>query len=318
MKLTWASQLVLLIACSVSVAQTNLQQQLNSILAFEKQNRFAEAIAIGQPLIDSHALQGEVLGRTLTLLGLAYVQEDRFRDGQTAFEQAIHIFENKPEYVLDYAAALHGFGELYQNMGQLDIACRLDERALRAYRQGGDHQSTVRVLSNLAGLLIGQNHLSEGRKYLKQADEESKTAAGLDEDDLATISAMQGWAALLQHNNAGAASYYQHSVELWKQRHGENHLLTGWGYILLGRAHVETGDKGKALDEMREGLRILALTAGAHSPKYFSAQLSYAYVLALNGFHEEAAKNKAEAEKGMKAYYQGRCANCTISAVALK
>ncbi len=318
MRQAWKSQLLLLLACSASLAQTSAYQQVNKVFALEQQGRYASAIALGQPLVDSKQISGVALGRTYTLLGMAYTQEDKLREAQNAFEQSVRFFQDKPEYKEDYAAALHSMAALYQTLGQLDIATRLDTKALHVYEQGSDHATIARVSSNLAGLAISQNQIGIGKKYLKKVTEESKLTNSLDNDDLATVSAMQGWLAVLHHDTSLAISNYQHALDLWKNAHGEDHLLTGWGYVLVGIALADSPDKSKALEAIRSGITILEHTVGRQNPKYFAAQVAYSYVLDANGFHAEAVKVKTAADQAMKSFYSYECASCTISVTALQ
>lgn len=305
-------------ACSASLAQQSLNKQVNQVFTLEQQGHFSDAIGMARQLIDSHALSGVALGRTCTLLGMAYIQEDRLSEAQNSLEQAIHIFEDRSEYKEDYAAALHSLSDVYQNLGQLQIASRLAMRSLDLYRQTSDHGIIARVSSNIAGIAISQNRIKEGKKYLQEALRESKLATDLDNDDYATIFAIQGWLAVLHHDTNAALSYYQQALELWKHTHGEDHLLTGWGHVLVGRSLADTQDKGKGLEEMRSGLSILDRTVGHRNPKYFAAQLAYSYVLDANGLHKEAVQAKAEAQQGIKEFYRDKCAGCLVSAIALQ
>lgn len=318
MRHAWKHQLIWLFACSASFAQTSAYQQVNQVFSLEQQGRFASAIALGQPLIDSQKLTGVALGRAYTLLGMAYIQEDKPREAQNAFEKSILIFENKPDYKEDYAAALHSMGALYQSLGQQETAIHLETKALNIYEQISDHATIARVSTNLAGLSISRKQMGAGKKYLQKAIEESKLTDSLDSDDFATLSAIQGWIAILQHDASTAVANYQRSLDLWKHTHGEDHLLTGWGYVLVGRALADTTDKGKALDSVRSGLEILDHTVGRQNPKYFAAQIAYSYVLEVNGFHSEAAQVKTAANQALKNFYRDTCATCTVSITALQ
>ncbi len=318
MRYIWISNLILLFLCSASLAQTDPYQQINEIFTLGQQGQFNRAIAVAEPLIASRILTGATLGKTWALLGTAYVQESEFRKGQNAFEQAARLFEGKPECREDYAAVLDSLADLYIGLGQKEVAVRLETKAFEQYKLTNDHASLMKTSSSVAGLLISLNKISEGKKYLQKAVEESKSTDSADEDNLATLSAMQGQLAAMQHEAASAVSNYQRALDLWKHRHGEDHAFTGWGHVLVGRALADTSAKGQALEEMRSGLSILDHALGRQDPKYLAAQIAYAYVLKVNGLHSEATQVKTAADQALKNFYRSTCASCTISVTALR
>lgn len=318
MRSLWRILFLLGFACSASLAQLSLNKQVNQVFVLEQQGQFADAIGVGQRLISSNALSEVARGKTWTLLGIAYLQENNLREAQNAFEHAIHVFENQPEYREDYAADLCSLADVYQNLGQLQIASRLAIRSLVIYRQTEDHTAIVRVASNIAGLEVSLGRRKEGKQYLEEALKESKLATDLNGDDYATIFSIEGWLATLHHDRNAALTYYQRSLEIWKHIHGEEHQLTGWGHVLFGRSLADTPDKTKALDEARSGLSILDRTVGHQNPRYFAAQLAYSYVLDANGLHKEAFQTKTEAQKGISNFYRDECTGCTVSVLALQ
>lgn len=319
MKRSWISQLILLSACSVSLAQTNVYQQINEIFVLEQQGQSARAIAIAQPLLASNTLTGITLGKTWALLGTAYVQQNEFSKGQSAFEQAGRVFAGKPEYREDYAAVLDSLGDLYIGLGQMQVAVRLETKALQQYEQSNNHAGIMKTSLSAAGLLISLNKIGEGKKYLQKAIEESKSASPLkNEDDLANLAAMQGQLAYLHHDASTAATHYQHALEIWRHNHGEDHPFTGWGHVLVGSALADTPAKGQALEEIRLGISILDHTLGRQDPKYIAAQKAYAYVLEANGLHSESMQVKTAADQALKNFYRNTCATCAISVSALQ
>ena len=106
----------------------------------------------------------------------------------------------------------------------------------------------------------------------------------------AAVSSAQGWLALLNKDTATAIAAYAHAVELWNDAHGEQHVLTGWGYMLLGKSYAQAGQNDKALEQMRKGLNILNQVIGPSDPKYLAAQISYSQVLDQSGEHDEAVR----------------------------
>ncbi len=100
------------------------------------------------------------------------------------------------------------------------------------------------------------------------------------------------WLALKMGNDQGAVEAYQQAIDLFIGRYGDNFVLTGWGYILLGNAYDQQGSRDKAMDAMRRGTTILDQTAGTHDPRYAVAEIRYAKLLRETGQHSLAAQVK--------------------------
>jgi hypothetical protein len=201
-------------------------------------------------------------------------------------------------------------------MGHPDIATRLKVKTFRLYEKIGDHAGIAIACSDLAGLAFTQKRIRDGRKYLEQALREVLLTNELDDDNLAAISSMQGWLAQLDGNVSLSLTRYQHSFDLWKGRHGEEHPSTGWGYVLLGNVKAEAGQLVSAVADMQHGLAILDRTLGRQNPRYMKAEIAYSRVLDLTEAHAEAARVKTTAEQELKGFYRDQSVDCSISAVA--
>lgn len=319
MKYVRASFSVLvLLYVSVLMAQVSPLQQLADAFALELKAQPAKAIASAQTLIDAKVLDSANTGRAWDLLGLAYEDQGRFLEVQHAYEQASHIFEALPSSTSDYAAVIDNLGSLYRDMGRVEIAIMLRRKALHLYEQIGDHAGMARANQNLTGLELSQNHVREGRKYLKHAFEEEKLAKDIEGDDLAAIASMQGWLADVDGNTSLAISSYQRALNLWRGQNGEEHPLSGWGYMLLGRAYLDGGDVDSSLAVMRKGLAILERTLEHHNPRYLTAEMAYSDALQRAGSSAQAAQIKMEAQQGLKDFYRSQCTGCTISVQAFR
>lgn len=296
---------------------------MRDALVLEQQGRFDKAIAIVKQVTDSHQLSGVELGRAYIMLGIAYQQQGNFGQAQPAFEHALRILEGDSEYASDYAAALHNYAGLYNDSGQLEVAARMWLKALHIRQQTGDHAAITRSLASLAGVALAQKRVREARKYLKHADDEAKLAAdqagnNLTDDDLAMLSETQAWLALTEGRAAAAVEGYQLALDLCKRSRGEQHWLTGWEYMLRGKAYAHAGDIERALADMQKGLDILDHAVGRRNPKYFAAQFAYSQVLDQTGSHAEAAQLRATTERASKEFYGHQCVGCTIGVAAFR
>ena len=300
-----------------TLPQVNSEQRLGQLTELEQKGRYKEVIEPLAELIRSNALSERVSGRAQLLLGIAYHQQGALTQAQSAYEKALHILSNTPEGAVDHASALDNFARLSLDTGHPDTALRMETDALKEYEGLSDHADIARSCATLASLEINRGHRREGKKYLSRALQEAGLATGLDQDFYAAVWGAQGWLALLNKDTTTAISAYAHAIELWRDAHGEQHMLTGWGYMLLGKSYAQAGQNDKALEQMRKGLNILDQAVGSSDPKYLAAQISYSQVLDQSGEHDEAVRVKSSAQQALKRLSRDACADCTVSAFAL-
>jgi Tfp pilus assembly protein PilF len=310
--------LALLFASSAVLAQSNLQEQLHTAFVLEQQGQFNQVIMTIQPLIDSHQVSGYELGNACIMLGMAYDGAGEFIEAQHALDCALHVLEHDPQHVSEYAATLQNYASLYSEIGQLDTAASMWLQALKLRQELGDHTGSMRSLSNLAGLALSRNKIHQAREYLKRASDEMKLATDLVDDDFAVLSEMRGWLAMAQGHAPTAVMEYQRALELGGRIHGEQHWLTGWEHMLLGKAYAQAGDTRSALVNMQQGLSILEHALGPKNPKYFIAQIAYSKVLDQTGSHAEAVRLRGAAQQARKEFYGAQCTGCTISKAAFQ
>jgi tetratricopeptide (TPR) repeat protein len=304
-------------AYSSPLAQQSSEQQLNRLSILEQQGRFADVIQPASHLINTDTLRGDQLGRAQLILGIAYHQSGDLPGAKNEYERAVSVLSRERADAKDYAAALDNFARLYLDMGHPELAMSMERHVLAICKKLQDHAAIARSDVTLANLELNQGQRRKSQKFLSAALLEGKQTSTLDDDFFATIASTQGWIAQLANDNATAISSYARAVELWTRQHGQQHLLTGWGYMLLGRSYAQTGQHAIALDNMRKGLKILEKTASATDPKYLAAELAYSQELDQAGEHVEASRIKTAAEQGLKNLPGNRCIRCQISVAAL-
>ena len=94
-------------------------------------------------------------------------------------------------------------------------------------------------------------------------------------------------------------------------------MLTGWGYMLLGKSYAQAGQNAVAMEEMRKGLRILEQSTGTNSVKFLAAEIAYSRVLDRSGAHTEATRLKDSAVQGLAKLNRDACPRCSVSVAAL-
>lgn len=309
---------ILWLACLPVLAQHNpAAPNLHDGLVLEQKGQFDQAVNTVNLVISSGRLSSIELGRAYIMLGFAYHQLGIFAESQSAFEHALHILEHGGNSE-DYATALNDYAGLCGDAGQLDAAGPMWVKAFRLREQMGDHAAAMRSLTNLADLALVQKHMHQARKFVEQASREMKTANNLTDDDLALFSETQGWLELAEGHASAAVAAFQRALDMAARLRGEEHWLTGWEHILLGRAYAQWGDLKRAAADMQKGLDVLDRTLGRKSLKYFAAEIAYAQVLDQTGSHAQAARLRAAALQDGKDFYDAACLGCTISLAAFR
>lgn len=298
--------------------QSNAENPLEEAKRLDQQGQFTKAIEEVLRIMNSRHLSDSQLSRAFVLLGYAYQEEGEFKQAQRAYERALPLLQMHQAPSDEYAEALESLADLYQKMGNAKAAVKLGRQALGIYESTSQHASVARACRNLAMWELSEGRRKDGSKYLAQAIEEAKNTQDLDEDFFAAVSSTQGWLEKLAGNFTAEADYDQRAVDLWIRKHGEEYMDTGWGYLLLGDAHIRKGEKQIGLEEIRKGLAILERTLGSGSPKYIIGEIAYAHALDQTGAHKEAARLKHAAEERLAALYHGQCVDCSINVTALR
>ena len=310
--------LTLCLLCTPTLAQMNPDKLLQDALVLENRGSFETAAKVAKTVIDSGQLSGVELGRGYIILAVAYQGAGESASAQIYFEHALQVLEHDREHLEDYASALENYAGFYGELGQLDVAAPMWQRAFHLRQKLGDHTGTALSLTRLAEFAVARNRIREARWYLREASNEAKASPDFNDDEKAFIFEIQGWLAIAEHQAPAAIAAYQQALQLVERSRGGQHWLAGWERMLLGKACAESGDLSGALANMRTGLTILDQQLGRNSPKYFAAELEYSRVLDRLGSHTEAAQMRAAAEKASKDYYGSQCAGCTINVGAFR
>jgi tetratricopeptide (TPR) repeat protein len=300
------------------LGQNNPSVALHDALVLENRGSFDQAAEIAKAAIDSRQLSGIEVGRGYIILAVACQGAGNLTDAQIAFEHALQVLEHDRAHLEDYASALEDYAGFYSELGQLNLAAAMTQKAFYLRQRIGDHTGTALSLMRLAELALARNRVREAHQYLQKASDEAKASPDLNDDDRALFFETQGWLAIAERRAPAAVAAYQSALELVERSCGEQHWLAGWEHMLLGKAYAESGDFTSALENMQTGLTILDHALGQKNPRYFAGELSYSRVLDQVGLHTEAAQMHAAAEKGSKDYFGGQCAGCTINVAAFR
>jgi hypothetical protein len=316
-RLHW-TLLTLLLLYRPILGQTNPSATLQDALVLENRGSFETAAKVAKAAIDSRQLSDNELGRGYIILAVSCQGAGDLANAQVAFENALKALEHDRAHPADYASALENYAGFYSELGQLDVAEPMWQKALALRQKIGDHAGSALALARLAELALARNQMREAHRYWQKASNEAKASPDLNDDDKAFFFETQGWLAITEHHASAAVAAYRQSLELVKRSRGEQHWLAGWEHMLLGKACAESGDFTGALANMQSGLAILDHALGQKNPKYFAAELAYSRLLDRIGSHAEATQMRAAAEKASKDYYGSQCVGCTINVAAFR
>ena len=299
-------------------AQNNVHEQLYQSMLLEQAGEHDRVISVVPALLMSEALSPQERGRGWVLLGAAYQAKGDFAQAQSSYDRAIRIFEGDESFAEDYAATLKNYAGLYRDLWQSSSAIKVLEKTIPIYKKLGNHSGLASSYAMLGELELNLDHRRKSSEYLSQALEEAKLANETNDDLMATISSTQAWLALKEGDARAAISGYEHAVELWQHKHGEEHSLTGWGYVLLGKAYAQIGQDSNALAKMSKGIDILRRSVGEGNPQFLVAEDAYARLLDRSGEHAKASVLKKNSQMGLANLYHGKCVSCQISILALR
>jgi tetratricopeptide (TPR) repeat protein len=309
----------ILLAASLTVsAQQPVGMQYGEAVRAFRQGDSVTVIGLLEPVVRSKDLKDAELGRVWLLLGASYRAIADYNAARRAYDNAMRLLEEDSKTRKEYAIALRESGGLYRELGDFASSERLEEESLQIAEQGHDHAAIGRACEGLAELSFDRKDLKQAEAFLSRAEDEARLTNEFDEDDRAYLAQLRGWLALKTGNAQGAVDAYQQAIDLFTGRYGDNFVLTGWGYTLLGNAYDEQGSRDKAINAMRRGTSILERTAGTHDPRYAVAEIKYAKLLRETGQHSLAAQVKRQGEATLHDIQQTACAGCTMGVAAFR
>ncbi|HKF20669.1 MAG TPA: tetratricopeptide repeat protein [Candidatus Angelobacter sp.] len=300
-------------------AQTSGTEQLLLASRLRDRGEYQQAVVLLEPLVRASSRLGAVdTGNAWVLLGSTYQDLGRYVEAENAYQNAISILKSQPAGERDLAVALDNLGSLYHDIGRPEMSRKLRLRALTIFRAEGDHAEIARVYNNLAAIALDNHQYHEAQSYLDLAFAEVKLSPLPNPADEAAMDSNAGWLAFHGQDYPRALGDYETALRLWLQVHGSEHQLTGWGYVLCGRARLALGENRRALEDVQTGIAILERTAGAKGSIYLSARLIYADVLRASGSTQEAKTVRAQTLRSLDSLRRSQSSVYVINAEAFR
>lgn len=301
----------------VALGQQPPSQKLQEAYSLQRQGQFRQVIATLPSLVNSSDMTPLERGQAWTILAFAFEMEGNYNKAGDAYQQALRILESDQSYAKDYAIALQNFANLYKDTGQGNSAFNLDKKALALFQNLNDTDGIARSCVSLGNLDLLRKKLRESGQYLAMAKNFAAQSTHLDADYYADFNLAKARYDEMTGNRTASLSEYQKALELWKIKHGPEHMIIGWGYMLLGTAEDRAGERQNAMSDMQQGLGMLERTLGQHSPKYLLAKIAYSRVLIKAGKKKEGTAMFEQANDELKSSIHTQCVDCRVSVSAL-
>ena len=306
--------IALVFSCYLAQAESSSNNLITSYLDLIAKGKYEAAIAMLRPLAESSSTDNLVRGRAWTFLGFAYKEASQFQQARRCYEQALSLIGESAAADADRASVLNNFGDLQEELGNLPDAKSLLMKAAEIDERIQDHFRLATVSTDLAGIAIEEKRYKVAKKYLKSAMEHESLITGAKLNLLSNLYGTLGWLSSVTGDKAGAVRNFKQSLEASKGQFGNQHPVTGWSYLQLGKAFAQNGEVQEGIKNIRDGLAILETSAGKSDMKYLVGEVLYAQVLDQSGAHDESVKLGSVARKALEGKLKNQCAGCTVSA----
>jgi tetratricopeptide (TPR) repeat protein len=283
-----------------------------------QQGRLDVAVAVLEPEADSPNLDPLLRGRACALLGYAYKEQGKFALAQNSFDRAFRLLDAAGDRSSDYAATLDFYAGLLMSMGNLESAGKALHEAADLDGRLSNHAGLAKIYTHTAELDIERKKYKRAKEALTTARAEAVLAEKSGAAMLPDIDGTLGWLAVSTGKPHQGVVAYAAALEECRGQFGDKHLLTGWSYLLLGKAQELDGDLTGAVRSMDQGLGILKQTVGTNNIRYLAGQLAYSELLNHAGSHTEAARINTAANQSLQRLGIQQCAGCTISVWSLR
>jgi tetratricopeptide (TPR) repeat protein len=269
-------------AARVDAAFPSKVELMRRIALYEDAERSAERT---HPGLDSMVKIYSNLAGLYEDAGMYSQSEDQMR-------REIAMLRSGPQ---DELAEVFGhLGVLHIAMQDLRQAEKDDLEALRIRESVGDPVGIGLAWCDLADVYIKQKQFKKAQDYAQRA------MTVLADDPKVNVADRIGARQTLAYVLCGlkqcgqAIPLLKDAVELEKTSYGENSLLTGTGWFLLGYAYWQNGDMTDAAEWMGRGTARMKVDLGWGHALYVNAISQYAKFLRQRGQVQEAASAERE------------------------
>jgi hypothetical protein len=306
--------------CSHSAPAQTVAPQPSRAQAFDliQQGHLDLAITVLEQEVEAPNRSTAQRGRSYALLGYAYKEQGKFEPARRAFDRALRLIEIQGKHSSDYAGTLDVYAGLLMTTGNLESASKALHEAAAVDLRLANHGDLARIYSHTAELEIEQKKYKKAKEALSIARREALLSSPSGSTILPDIDSTSGWLAVSTGKFNEGISAYSTALAESRQEFGERNAVTGWSYLLLGKAEQLDHDFPQAARSMERGLEILKESMGTTNIRYLTGELAYSDLLDHAGSHAEALRVSSAANRSLKGLGVQPCTNCTVSVWSLQ
>ncbi|MCU1323490.1 MAG: Tetratricopeptide 2 repeat-containing protein [Acidobacteriaceae bacterium] len=291
---------------------------LDRLIDLDKSGQYERVSRETSAMLATTNLSVDDTGAAWVLLGSANQAKGDFVAAQNAYDKALHLYHSASGHEEDEGRVLEHYATLYRDLMEQEAAINMEKKALSIFERYGQHALLARSYATLAQLEMSEGKSRACKLDLARATKETQLLKAIDTDLLAQILVTEAWVRSDEKDMARAIAAYRNAVQLWNEKHPSPYVMTGWTYVLLGKAYAQNGSITDALDNMEHGIEILRTSVGEKNPTYLAARIAYAGILYSSGAIQRATDIKTSSEEAFRELYRRGCVNCRISVAALR
>ena len=255
---------------------------LRRIALYEAAERSAEAAHAGT----------ESMVKIYATLAVLYEDASMYSRSEEVMRREIAMLRSGPQEPL--AEAMGHLAVVHIGMGKMREAEKDATVALRIREGLGDPVGIAKAWSDLADIYIKQGHYKPAFDYAQKAMAVLADNPKVEVVDRVVVRQTLAHALCGLKQCAQAIPILKAALELEKSRYGEDSLMVGSGYFLLGHAAWKAGDMQNAAAWMLRGTTRMKVDLGWGHVIYLNAMTEYARFLRERGQTEAAASAERE------------------------
>ncbi|MCP3143900.1 tetratricopeptide repeat protein [Pyxidicoccus xibeiensis] len=270
-----------------------LRQSLVRARALKAAGKYAEAVALLEPVAKTVKASGDRFGAASVLLLLGELREELgdLRGSEATLFEAVWAAEagrNDMAAARAWTALVHTSGELLE---QYSLAWRWRERAEAAIeRLGGDASLRAKLQVRTGALLFAQGRYTEAAEQQEAALARLEQTYGPDSLEAADVRLGLGSTRVAQHRVDDALKLFERALETRRQALGPDHPDVARAQLDVAHGYWRQANLPRVEELSRTALAVFERALGTDHPDVSRALNQLAAVVERQGQGEEALR----------------------------
>jgi CHAT domain-containing protein/tetratricopeptide (TPR) repeat protein len=239
----------------------------------------------------------------LNNLGLLYNKIGEYAKAEQVLRQVVQAREPQGESTR-LAATLYELAYTYKNLGQLDQAEALLQRALRIQeaKLGPDHRLVTDTLMELGSVYRRLKKYDQAAACYQRGIKTLEAKYGPDSPTLFFLIESSAALQSARGQKAEALATHQRSLKIAESRFGADHTYTAQVLRNIAASHQELKDPAKAEPFLQRALKIYESRLGAEHPDTIMTLEHLAHTYACSGRWEKSVAGYDRARRANRRY----------------